>query len=136
MSFVADLLELHHDVMAILYDEVSRKIAAIATGGALAPKLMCVVIRCDDRLAQGLLYACGGDTSAGDRVRFSSGVSPGTAVAALAITDVIRFLEIADQVTMAYALRSRPPKDRFWALGISGGSVMLESQMIRGSRFV
>jgi hypothetical protein len=123
MSSVAHLLEENHDVMARVFAETTR--GAVTTGVG-APKLMCVVIRCDDRLAQGLLYACGGEFGG----RFQAADTFGAAVAVLPVDEVVRFLEIADQITMVYALRSRPPSNRFWTLGISDGSVMLESQML------
>jgi hypothetical protein len=127
ISPVARLLEENHDAMARVFAKARK---GVATSGVGAPTLMVVVIRCDDRLAQGLLYACGGDGR-----RFETGDTSGSAVAVLSVDEVVRFLEIADQVTMALMLRSRPPRNRFWALGISAENVMLESQALEAFSF-
>jgi hypothetical protein len=83
---------------------------------------VCVVIRCDDRLSQGLLYACGGGGE-----RFVVGDERGTAVAMLPAGEVVAFLEIADQPTIAAVLATKPLSGSVWAVAIGDGSVILES---------
>jgi len=119
MSAVAELLDQNHALMALRFDEASRNAGVRPCDSTF----VCVVIRCDDRLAQGLLYASSGS------LRFEVGSTPGSAIGVLSVSDLSCFLEIADQETIALALKSRPMVNRFWALGICDG-VMLESQRL------
>lgn len=117
MNTVAELLVQNHERMLFRFVE-----ANCAAGVRICDStFVCTVVRCDDRLAQGLLYACG-------QGRFAAGDTPGSAVGVLSVEELVRFLDIAGQNTIALAIRSRPMVNHFWALGFSDGGVMLESQ--------
>lgn len=120
VSLVARLLEANHEDLRERVVRVSQDLDVAESSGAIVG----VVLDCDDRLAQGFLYACA------ESPRFKASGTRGSAVAAIAVNEVVRFLDIAGQDVIVHALRNAPPFRRFWALGIGSGSVMLESQSL------